>query len=188
MSSIKNTIVSRRSVFPDQFIDKEISKELLSDLLSSANCAPSHKKTYPWRFVVYTGEAKNKLAYFLADTYEKVTPAEKYSAFKHKKVAQKALQSGAVVAICMQRDPKERVPEWEEVAATAMAVQNVWLRLEELGLGGYWSSPGLKDHFGEFYNLPEGQRCLGFFYIGYVENPSLVTKDIPTISQNVDFI
>ena len=27
----------------------------------------------------------------------------------------------------MKRDLKESVPEWEEIAATAMAVQNMWL-------------------------------------------------------------
>ena len=41
----------------------------------------------------------------------------------------------------MQRDPKESVPEWEEIASVAMAVQNMWLMAQELNLGGYWSSP-----------------------------------------------
>ncbi len=188
MNSLKNSIASRRSVYPDQFIEKEVSREVLSDLLSSANYAPSHKKTNPWRFVVLTGDVKTKFANFLADTYQKITPTEKYSAFKHKKVAQKSLQSGAVIAICMQRDPKQRVPEWEEVAATAMAVQNVWLRLEELGLGGYWSSPGLKDYFKEFYTLEFGVECLGFFYLGYVENSGMHTKDMPNISKHLHFL
>lgn len=168
MSAIKDAIAARRSVFPDQFIDKEISKEVLDNLLTSANYAPSHRKTYPWRFIVLTGEAKLKFGQFLAETYKKTTPAEKYASFKHKKIGEKPLKSGAVIAICMQRDPKERVPEWEEIAATAMAVQNVWLCLEQLGLGGYWSTPILKDSFGDFYGLPEGQKCLGFFYLGYV--------------------
>ncbi len=188
MSAIKDIIASRRSVYPDQFIDKEISKELLSDLLSSATYAPSHKKTNPWRFIVLTGDVKTKFAHFLADTYQKVTPADKFSAFKHQKVAQKPLQSGAVIAICMQRDLKERVPEWEEVAATAMAVQNVWLRLEELELGGYWSSPSLKDYFREFYRLEEGQKCLGFFYLGYLKDPVSVKKEPLHLGGYVHFV
>ena len=74
--------------------------------------------------------------------------------------------SGAVIAICMQRDLKERVPEWEEIAATAMAVQNLWLMTQEMGLGGYWSSPGYISELAEDLNLQEGERCLGFFYLG----------------------
>lgn len=178
MSTIKETIASRRSVYPDQFVEKEISREVLEDLLSSANCAPSHRKTYPWRFVVVTGEAKTNFSQFLADAYKKTTPEEKYSSFKYKKIGEKPLKSGAVIAICMQRDPKERVPEWEEVAATAMAVQNMWLRLEEFDLGGYWSTPGLKDSFGEYYELPAGQICLGFFYLGYVKDQANEVKEV----------
>lgn len=66
----------------------------------------------------------------------------------------------------MQRDVDECVPEWEEIAATAMAVQNMWLCCTELGIGGYWSSPALIDHMGPFLKLNEGERCLGFFYMG----------------------
>lgn len=185
MSTIKDAIAGRSSVYPDQFVDKEISREILNDILTSANYAPSHRKTYPWRFVVLTGEAKSKFGQFLADTYKKSTPEAKYSSFKHKKIEEKSLKSGAVIAVCMQRDPKESVPEWEEVAATAMAVQNLWLRLEELGLGGYWSTPGLKDSFGQFYTMPEGQKCLGFFYLGYVNEPISSQKAGLAIDEHV---
>ena len=176
MSELYKAIASRQSTFPDQFMDKEITQDVLERLLAVANYAPSHKKTFPWRFVVFTGEHKIRLGQFLAETYQKITPQEKFSEFKHNKIAQKATQSGAVLAICMQRDPKERVPEWEEVAATAMAVQNIWLHLDALGLGGYWSTPILKDYFKDFVHLPAGQQCLGFFYLGYKTGESESSK------------
>ena len=79
----------------------------------------------------------------------------------------------------MQRDPENRVPEWEEIAATAMAVQNMWLVATELGIGAYWSSPGLINYFGEFLNLAQGERCLGFFYMGYPESPAEPVSRLP---------
>ena len=81
------------------------------------------------------------------------------------------MSSGAVIAICMQRDLKDRVPEWEEIAATAMAVQNMWLMTGHLGLGGYWSSPGYISDMKEELQLAEGERCLGFFYLGAYDAP-----------------
>ena len=78
----------------------------------------------------------------------------------------KAMQSGCVMAICMQRDPEARVPEWEEIAATAMAVQNMWLTAHELKIGAYWSSPALRKLIGEHVPLADGERCLGFFFMG----------------------
>ena len=69
----------------------------------------------------------------------------------------------------MHRDEKERVPEWEEIAATAMAVQNMWLMTTELGLGGYWSSPSLIEQMPKFLPMKEEEKCLGFFYVGNFE-------------------
>jgi len=69
----------------------------------------------------------------------------------------------------MQRDPLESIPEWEEIAATAMAVQNMWLCCTEQGIGCYWSSPGLIQYMDEFLPMEEGEKCLGFFYMGYYE-------------------
>ena len=87
--------------------------------------------------------------------------------FKIKKLKANPKMAGAIVAICMQRDPEERLPEWEEVAATAMAVQNMWLCCTEMGIGSYWSSPGLVKYMDELFELNEGEKCLGFFYMGY---------------------
>ena len=71
----------------------------------------------------------------------------------------------------MKRDEKESVPEWEEIAATAMAVQNLWLTATELGLGGYWSTPAYVDQIGDFISMEEGETCLGLFYLGAFEGP-----------------
>ena len=164
--NIEEAILYRRSVFPEQFEDGPIPNEKIERLLALANCAPTHKKTEPWRFKVACGEKKQQLAEHMALLYKNSVPQKKYSTFKEKKVKQKVEKSAVVLAICMQRDLKERIPEWEEIAAVAMAVQNLWLSLEAEGLGGYWSSPDFIDQMGSFLNLAEGEKCLGFFYLG----------------------
>ncbi|SDG63562.1 nitroreductase family protein [Psychroflexus sediminis] len=157
-------IKKRRSVFPKQYNKEPILKEELDKILSSANWAPTHKKTEPWRFKVVQGGAKLKLADFLAD---KNAEAEaKPSAFKRKKIVSKFEESHTVIAICMQRSPNGQPPEWEEISAVAIAVQNIWLACTELHIGAYWSSPSYKDLVSDFFNLKEGESCLGFFYMG----------------------
>ena len=34
----------------------------------------------------------------------------------------------------------EKLPEWEEICAVAMSVQNMHLAAEAMGIGGFWSS------------------------------------------------
>lgn len=165
---IEALIRRRRSVFPDQYNERPIARETLERLLEAANWAPTHKKTEPWRFKVLHGaESRERLGAFLRDKYLETNP--KPQQFTAKKLYNNPVKSGAVIAICMQRDPQEGLPEWEEVAAVAMAVQNMWLACTELGIGSYWSSPGLIKFMGEFFDLAPGERCLGFFYMGYYD-------------------
>ena len=163
---IEEAIIYRRSVFPEQFEPGPIPKEKIERLLNLANCAPTHKKTEPWRFKVALGDKKEALADHMATLYKSSVPLKKFSAFKERKVKEKVHKSAAVIAVCMQRDPKERIPEWEEVAAVAMAMQSIWVALAEEGLGGYWSSPAFIDQMGPFLHLEDGEKCLGFFYLG----------------------
>jgi nitroreductase len=115
------------------------------------------------------GESKEKLGLFLS--YKYLDTEAKPKEIKTRKLIENPKKAGAIIAICMQRDPKESVPEWEEVAATAMAVQNMWLCCTDLGIGAYWSSPSLVAYVDEFFDLQPGERCLGFFYMGYYDQP-----------------
>ncbi|MDG1763375.1 MAG: nitroreductase [Flavobacteriaceae bacterium] len=157
-------IKSRRSIMPSQYNDMPIDDEQIKLIIEAANWAPTHKKTEPWRFKVLRGESKNNLGDFLAEKYKEKAP--NFSEFKQKKLKEKAIKSSAIILICMQRDPLESVPEWEEIASVSMAVQNMWLMASELSIGSYWSSPKLIDFIHEFIPLQAGERCLGIFYMG----------------------
>jgi nitroreductase len=165
---IAQLIRNRRSVFPDQYNNKPISRATVEQLLEAANWAPTHKKTQPWRFkVLQASSARENLGVFLRETYLQTNP--KPQQFTANKLYNNPVKSAAVIAICMQRDPNEGLPEWEEVAAVAMAVQNMWLVCTEMGIGAYWSSPGIISKMGDFFELQPGERCLGFFYMGYFD-------------------
>ena len=172
---IEDLIRTRRSVFPDQYNDKPIARATLYRILETANWAPTHKRTEPWRFKVVTGDAREKLGAFLRATYLETDPAPKK--FKALKLYGNPQKAAAVIAICMQRDPAESLPEWEEVAAVAMAVQNMWLTCTEMGIGAYWSSPALISRMDGFFDLLPGEKCLGFFYMGYYDEiPPAVSR------------
>ncbi len=164
---IFDLIRKRRSVFPPQYNDLPILKQDIEKILEAANWAPNHKHTEPWRFKVIQGDTKARLGEFLSEKYRESDPRPKQ--MKIKKLQENPRKAAAVIAICIQRDPKESLPEWEETAAVAMAVQNMWLCCTEMGIGAYWSSPGLIKYMDGFFDLNEGEKCLGFFYMGYFD-------------------
>lgn len=185
MSEINKIIRARKSVYPLQYIDKTIPNEIIWELLENANHAPTHRLTEPWRFKVFKEEGKSKLGDFLANKYKEITPDHNPSKFE--KIIGNADKSGAMIAIILHRDPKEKVPEWEEIAAVSCAVENIWLSLSQYDLGGYWSSPVLAKYLGELVELKENESCIGFFYLGYCEsNDRIVSKK--SIREKVEFI
>lgn len=139
LESIKN----RRSVYPEVFTDELVTKEELEQLLEMANYAPNHKLTQPWRFKVAAGDRKTDFAEAMVAAYEAAVPAEKQLPKKPRTIRKRAQKSSFMLAICMQRDPKASLPEWEELAAMSMAVQNIWLAGEAMGIGMYWGSQAL---------------------------------------------
>ncbi|MCX2762665.1 nitroreductase family protein [Aquimarina muelleri] len=185
---INEIIKNRRSVFPAQYNDKPVSDAFIKLVLENANQAPTHRLTQPWRFKVLQGDAKDRLGVFLSNTYTDITSNQDFSPFKFNKIIKNCKSSSVIIAICMQRDLKERVPEWEEIASTAMAVQNMWLTCSANGIGCYWSSPKLIEYMDGFFDFEEGERCLGFFYLGnHDKDIELVSKREP-IESKVDWL
>jgi nitroreductase len=182
---IFEAIKHRRSVYPNQFKNTSVEDSTIEKLLELANWAPTHRKTEPWRFKVMKGDFKQKAGEFFKDTYLKIT--EKPKTFKANKIPEKFKQSSHVIAVCMQRDPKESVPEWEEIAATAMAVQNMWIAARDLNLGMYWSTPVYKDYLKEIVPLNEGETCLGFLYLGYFDESQNLLERQSEISKKTNW-
>lgn len=179
-------IKRRRSVFPVQYNNRPIDRKSIEKILEAANCAPTHKKTEPWRFKVLRGRKKDELGKFLSNKYQEVTLRPKQ--IKIKKLQENPTRSAAVIAICMQRDPNKIPPEWEELAATAMAVQNMWLYCTEMGIECYWSPPGLITYMDEFFDFKEGEKCLGFFlYMGYCDDGAEPSPRTP-IKEKVEWL
>lgn len=176
---LSDLISKRRAVGPTMYLDKPISNETILEILENANWAPTHKKTEPWRFKIFKGDRLKDLSEYLGSYYKENTEKSKFSENKYKRTKQKPLRSGCVIAICMFNDPDVTIPEWEEVAAVACAVQNMWLSCTTLGIGAYWSSPKSIIEAREFLGLDENEKCLGLFYMGYIDELEIKSNRIP---------
>lgn len=183
---INELIRSRKSVFPEHFIEKPIDKDIITEILINANTAPTHRITEPWQFrVFYSEDAKKQLQHYLQSEYKASSSDESFIQQKYDKIGSKIMSSGAVLMISMIESKK--VPQWEEIAATAMAVQNIYLSLEQYGLGGYWSSPKSIEHAGKYFTLRENELCMGFFYLGYYK-PFIRNVNRTSIDDHIEWI
>lgn len=140
--------------------------EAIEMILESANYAPTHKMTQPWRFSVFRNAGKTRFGEALANQYKEHTPTELFLQKKYDSFGVKFEQSSCVIVLKAQLHP-ELLPEWEEVAALACAVQNMALTAEALNIGAYWSSPGPVAAMQDFLGLQENEKVYGVFYMGY---------------------
>ena len=169
LSEITELIKSRRTIYPEQFSDRKVHKEQIDLILNNAQWAPTHCNTQPWRFKVFMEEGRQVLSDFLAETYLKLTPPEAQNDLKFAKMMKRPMQASAVIAVCMERQPTEKILEIEEIEAVACAIQNMHLTCTAYGLGGFWATPKLiySQEMNEFLKIGAKDKCLGLFYIGY---------------------
>ena len=155
----------RRTIKPADMSVKSVSNLHLATILENARWAPTHGMTEPWRFFVFTGDSRQRLADFLQATYRKLTPKAEFRPDKFDKLGASALQAPVVIAVAMKRQAGGKIPEIEEVEAVACAVQNMHLTASAIGLAAAWLTPPIvySDQMRDWLGLAPGDKCLGLF-------------------------
>lgn len=190
LSEITEVIRNRRTIYPEQFSERVVQKDMLVNILNNAIWAPTHKRTEPWRFKVYTGEGKAKLAELLINAYQTFTPADKISEAKIDKLSKRLEKTSVVIMMTMKRAVEVNIPEIEEVEAVSCAAQNIMLTATAYGLGSFWSSPKFiyEDGCSEMLGYDKDDQIMGFMYLGYpeVDWPKSHRKPLEYVTEWVD--
>lgn len=144
-----------------------IPKEILDRLLEAANWAPSHGHTEPWRFVVFTGDARLELGEALLAGMNDDQPVPMDDP-RRAKLMNKIRTAPVAIALVCEPSTASNIEEHEEIASVAMAVQNLHLCARALGLGMFWSSgkKAFSPAVARLLDLEAPARCLGVLYVG----------------------
>lgn len=187
--SLNQLIRSRRSTFPDQFeAGKPVDDAIVREILINATWAPNHGKAEPWHFTVFKGEGLKEFAKFQSELYRQLAGGN-FKEVTYQKLQNQPLKASHIIALGMKRSPNPNIPELEDVAAVACAVQNMYLSVTAYGLGGYWTTGGItfKSEAKPYFGLGENDRLLGFFYLGHVAVPSTGGKRA-TLEEKVTWV
>ena len=169
VSEATDLIRQRRTIYPKDYTDREVHKEIIERVLTNGTYAPTHGMTQPWRFTVFTGEARKTLSTFLGQEYSRMVTPEKFLQRKFDNVTLRPMQSSVVIALGMVRDPNGKISERDELLAMGCAVQNMHLTCASYGLGAFWATGGplIGNGMRNFLGLGENDSSLGLFFIGY---------------------
>ena len=88
----------------------------------------------------------------------------------------------------MNRQKSEKIPEIEEIEAVACSVQNMMLTAAAYEICSFWGSGGITytEELKEFLGLEAKDRCLGYLYLGYSDNPTTHSRRSP-IQEKVEW-
>lgn len=158
---VLRTMERRRSIYT--FSPRPVEEESLRKALRVAVSAPNHRLTRPWRFSVFLGPGRLKLADAL------VAAAGRMGASTDK--ARRTALAPAL--ICVGVSPqleRPRVIEREEILAVGAATQNLILALHALGIGSWWTTGAAADtpEVRELLGLTgANDRVIGIILVGY---------------------
>lgn len=182
-SSFDQLIHRRRSVYPKDYLPGRVDDTIIRQMLENADRAPTHKRTEPWRFIVFTGAGLKTLAEFQADCYRRVTEANgTYKEDRYQNLLTKPMESSHIIAIGMKREEAKSLPEWEELGAVFCAVENMYLTATAHGVGCYLSTGGVTnfEEAKSFFGLGPDDRLCGFLHVGLIaEGDGPISKRKP---------
>ncbi len=166
---IADVIKNRRSIKPVKMNGKKIPDEQIWELLNLANWAPTHGRTEPWRFIVYSGDKVQGFCHQHAELYKSHTPPAKFEQANYDKQYHNGDLASHIIVANMQRGNLPKVTLLEEIAATSIAIQNILLGATAGDITSFWSTGGMTHHqpMKNFLQLKEEDIVMGILYLGY---------------------
>ncbi|MGH7509545.1 MAG: nitroreductase family protein [Gemmatimonadales bacterium] len=153
-----------------RFRPDPVPVDIIERLLECAVRAPNHKLTEPWRFSVLIRDARNRFAEIRAKHRLKrfTDPSSAEAQAGAEKVRRESRETPAYI-IAMSALNADEITREEDYAATMMAVANLMIAAESLGLGTYLRSGGVMRDPGllELAGMPDNFRVVGIISLGY---------------------
>ena len=175
--NLDQIIKLRRNVKPSFFTGEVIPDSEVLELLISANWAPTHAYTEPWRFVVFSGNALNDFAKFQSTLYKDSTPEHAFKELKYQKLKSNPLLASHIIAVVVHLTEKSTIPILEEIVATSCSVQNILLAAACNKIAVHWTSGGMTytPEMKSFLGFEPNDLVLGFLYLG--KAPEKINKE-----------
>jgi nitroreductase len=140
------------------------SPEQLAAILKAGARAPDHGKLFPWRFIVFEGDARERFGQMLGEILEAEGERERQIDEERKRF----LRAPVVVGVISATREQIKIPLWEQELSAGAVCQNLLIAAHASGFVANWITewyayhPKVKEQLG----LKPGERIAGFIYIG----------------------
>lgn len=181
----KEIVTRRRTVKPAQMNGQIIPEQDLKDIIATADWAPTHGRTEPWRFFVLTGDNLKKFCEHHAELYWANTDEALRTETKRESLSKMGDKASHLVITVMRRTPDTKIIVEEEYAAVAAATENMLLGATAKGIASFWSTGGMTHHpaMKMYLGLTENDLVMGLIYLGYSDEQKEGSRKIPLVDK-----
>ncbi len=143
----------------------------LMDLLTIAARVPDHGKLEPWRFILYQGEACERIGSVLCDLYEK--QAGPLDDAQQDKELTRFTRAPLVVDVVSCAREHAKIPLWEQQLSAGAVCMNLVSASAAAGFASQWLTEwyAFDEDAARYLGLQTGERFAGFIHIGTAQQP-----------------
>ncbi|HEY8190119.1 MAG TPA: nitroreductase, partial [Micavibrio sp.] len=155
-------------------------------ILNAAARVPDHGKLAPWRFIVFSGDARRKAGEALRKSWLSAEPDA--APAKLDLESERFMRAPTVIAVVSSvKDGK--TPEWEQILSAGAACFNLCLAANALGFSTVWLTEwySYNETFRNAIGLNDRERFAGFIYIGTGTEPPQ-ERDRPAMKDIVRYM
>lgn len=144
----------------------------LDTMLRAALRAPDHGQIRPWRFLIISDQARQRLGEVYAQALLLQCPQASKEQIKRMHAMPLRAPMLIVVIACLQEHPK--VSHDEQLIAAGCAAHGLLLAAQAMGLGAFWRSGDMagNPHVASELGLASNEQIIGYVYTGTPAVPS----------------
>lgn len=167
------TLETRRSTGTKDMGTPGPTDDQLQDMLTIASRTPDHGKLVPWRFIVFSGDARTKAGEIFAKHKCQSDPDCHPDIIENENG--RFLRAPTVVAVVYSPKDSKKIPVWEQEMAAGAVCMNLLHAVNAHGFGAKWLSEWIafdRDVLTDL-GLAADEQIAGYIYIGTQTKPQL---------------
>ena len=152
------------------------SEAEIAEIVTITARVPDHGKLTPWRFIVFSGDARLKIGETIAEIFAKDNPQATADQIAFEKL--RLARAPLVIAVVSRAAPHVKIPEWEQQMSSGAAAMNLVTAAHAHGYVASWLTEwyAYDRRVLDALGLAPHERITGFVHIG---RPSKPPEDRP---------
>ena len=174
--ALKSYLETRRTIPANMMTEPGPDHDTIQKMLALATRVPDHGKLAPWRFIVISGAARQRIGVRLAELALQNNPD--MLAERREQEETRLTRAPVIIAVVSTASEHPKIPEWEQILSAGAICLNLFMAANAFGYAANWLTEwiSMDEKALDVIGVEPGERVAGMIYIG---TPSIPPSERP---------